>query len=430
MVSAGRTAALTALEKMRRRGAWSDELLSTLAASGRLNGKDAALAARLCRCVLENRTLCDFYIAQYCSQPPERLEPKVLDILRLSVCQLLFLDRVPAHAAVSEGVQLCRDSGLGRAAGLVNAVLRRIAEHRDALPEVPDAGTAQHLAIRYSHPLWLAKRLIVERGYDFTEAFFRANNEGAPLYLQENTLRLTTEPLPGQAHPWLPGCRIADGAALHMPAFAEGGCYVQDPAARLAVMAAAPQPGMQVLDACAAPGGKTIAAAIAMDNCGEIVSCDLHEKKLRFIRENTARLGISIVQTRAMDARRPDAELTGRFDLVLADVPCSGLGVIRKKPEIREKKPEELERLPALQREILNGLCGCVRSGGVLLYSTCTVLSRENEAVVSAFLKEHPDFMPEEFSLPGELQSSGGMLTLWPHLHGTDGFFVCRMRKA
>ena len=131
-----------------------------------------------------------------------------------------------------------------------------------------------------------------------------------------------------------------------------------------------------------------------------------------------------------MDARRPDAELTGRFDLVLADVPCSGLGVIRKKPEIREKKPEELERLPALQREILNGLCGCVRSGGVLLYSTCTVLSRENEAVVSAFLKEHPDFMPEEFSLPGELQSSGGMLTLWPHLHGTDGFFVCRMRKA
>lgn len=430
MASAGRTAALTALEKMRRRGAWSDEVLSALVSSGRLDGKDAALAARLCRCVLENRTLCDFYIAQYCSQPPERLEPKVLDILRLSVCQLLFLDRVPAHAAVSEGVQLCKDSGLGRAAGLVNAVLRRIAEQRGALPEVPDAGTARHLATRYSHPLWLAELLIGEHGYDFTEAFFRADNEGAPLYLQENPLRPASEPLPGTAHPWLPGCRVADGAALHSAAFLQGCCYVQDPAARLTVMAAAPQPGMRVLDACAAPGGKTAAAAIAMENRGEILSCDLHEKKLRFIRENAERLGISIVQTRAMDARRPGAELEGRFELVLADVPCSGLGVIRKKPEIREKKPEELQRLPALQQEILNGLCTAVRPGGVLLYSTCTVLSRENEAVVSAFLKGHPDFQAEEFSLPGGLCSSGGMLTLWPHLHGTDGFFVCRMRRT
>ena len=430
MASAGRTAALTALEKMRRRGAWSDEVLSALVSSGRLDGKDAALAARLCRCVLENRTLCDFYIAQYCSQPPERLEPKVLDILRLSVCQLLFLDRVPAHAAVSEGVQLCKDSGLGRAAGLVNAVLRRIAEHRDALPEVPDAGTARHLAIRYSHPLWLAELLIGERGYDFTEAFFRADNEGAPLYLQENPLRPASEPLPGTAHPWLPGCRVADGAALHSAAFLQGCCYVQDPAARLAVMAAAPQPGMRVLDACAAPGGKTTAAAIAMENRGEIVSCDIHPHKIALLEKGAARLGIDNLHARVQDASARCEAFVGQMDVVVADVPCSGLGVIRKKPDIRYKALAPIERLPQVQRAILENVSAYVKPGGVLLYSTCTVLRRENEAVAQAFLQAHPEFSAEALTLPDGLRvTDPRFVTLLPGQHDCDGFFICKMRK-
>ena len=182
----------------------------------------------------------------------------------------------------------------------------------------------------------------------------------------------------------------------------------------MAVLSADLRPGMQVLDACAAPGGKSFAAAIQMQNQGRILSCDLHESKLKRIREGAERLGITILETKALDARQQQ----GTYDVVLADVPCSGLGVIRKKPEIRYKDPDPLENLPKLQGEILKNLSDCVSPGGVLLYSTCTILRRENEGVVKAFLASRPDYSIEE------------MRTLWPQADGTDGFFICKLRRS
>lgn len=438
MPGTARGAALAVLEKCRRNAAWSDSALDAEIKRQALDSRDAALASRLCYGVLQNTALCDFCIDAVSSVKSKKLEPKVLDILRLSVFQLLFLDKIPASAAVNEGVKLCKASGFSRASGLVNAVLRRVAEGGGDLPEIPGRGTAAYLVTRYSHPEWLVDELIDMLGYDEAEALLKINNEAAPVTAQVNTLKTDVESalaeLPGVASP----CRrFADciefngGSPEGVPAFGEGRLYVQDMAARLAVTAAAPVPGMRVLDACAAPGGKSFAAAIMMGNRGSILSCDIHEKKLGQILRGASRLGIDIIETKTMDARSPDEQLYGGFDLVIADAPCSGLGVIRKKPEIRYKNPAALAGLPAIQFDILSGISRCVAPGGLLLYSTCTFRRVENEDVVSAFVDKNSDFTPESFWLPGEIGAvNDGMITLWPHIHGTDGFFICRLRRA
>ena len=213
-----------------------------------------------------------------------------------------------------------------------------------------------------------------------------------------------------------------------IPEFRSGCFYVQDAAAKIAVLAAAPQRGMRILDVCAAPGGKTFAAAIASGGA-EIIACDLHEKKLQRIRVGAERLGLDDITTMAMDARTHRPEFAERFDLVITDVPCSGLGVIRKKPDIRYKDPGALAALPEVQLAILRNVSAYVKPGGTLLYSTCTVLPEENGGIVKAFLEEKHEFRIEDFALPGGSRSSGGMLQLWPQRHGTDGFFIAKMRK-
>ena len=396
-----RQAALENLERFRRDGAWSGSGIDSAIKKYSLDGREAALTARLCLGVLQNSSLCDYYIGCYCRS---KLEPKVRDILRLGVYQLLFMDKIPARAAVSESVALCKVSGYARAAGLVNAVLRRVAENADALPEIPGQGTAKYLSIKYSHPEWLVQYVMDRKGYAFAEAFLAANNRPAGLTIQVNR------------------------SAVALPGFDQGLFYVQDRAARTAVEIASPKPGMQVLDACSCPGGKSFAAAIAMENWGSILSCDIHEKKLRLVRSGAERMGITIIDTCPRDAREPDESLHQRFDLVIADVPCSGLGVIGKKPEIRNKDRASLEGLPAIQRDILRNLSDFVRPGGTLLYSTCTILEEENQAVVRSFLSERNDYMLEGFSVAG-IDCPEGMYTFWPNVDGTDGFFAAKLKR-
>ncbi len=431
MKTGARQAALEILERCRRDKAWSAAGIDSAIKKYGFDSRDASLTAMLCLGVQENMTLCDFYISAYCTG---KLEPKVRDILRMGVYQLLFLDRIPARAAVNESVELCRRCGFERAAGLVNAVLRKVSDNMDCLPKIPGKGTSKYLSIKYSHPLWLCEKLVGERGYDFTEAFLSENNRTSPLTIQVNTLKTSVEDYENAlsdagieyiSDDSLPGClTLSVGNALSLPGFGDGLCYVQDKAARTAAFFAGVMPGMTVLDACASPGGKSFASAIAMKNRGEILSCDIHEKKLRLISEGAERLGIGIISTCEMDARRFDASLLEKFDAVIADVPCSGMGVIGKKPEIRQKTAQEISGLPGIQRDIINNLSNYVKKGGVLLYSTCTVLHEENEDIVNEFLSSHPEFCPE--NLPGR---TDGMYTFWPNVDGTDGFFAAKLRK-
>ena len=429
-----RQAALEALIRCRRDGAWSGDVLDSILRRSGLERRDAALASRLCLGVLQNDRLCDFYIDSFCSS---KLEPPVRDILRLGVYQLLFLDRIPARAAVSETVELCRQKGYARAAGLVNAVLRRIADAKDQLPDIPGEGTARCLSIRYSHPEWLCGYLITEKGYSFAESFLKKNNEAPKLFIQVNTLKVSADDyVRALERADIPfeimepdGCiALEGGLASELPGYEEGLFYVQDKAARMAVEIAAPEPGMQVLDACACPGGKSFASAVRMKNRGSILSCDIHEKKLRLLESGAERLDIGIITTRAMDARCFDSALEAGFDLVIADVPCSGLGVIAKKPEIRAKDMQSLRNLPEIQYAILDNLSRYVKPGGFLLFSTCTILKEENDSVALHFLETHADFRPEPFSV-GSTVCSSGMYTFWPNVDGTDGFFAAKFKR-
>jgi len=276
--------------------------------------------------------------------------------------------------------------------------------------------------------------------YPFAEAFLAADNTVAPITVQINPLKTTGEVLTADlteagisvsAHSWVPDCLELSGTGdlTKLPAFRDGKFMVQDPAARLVSLVAAVQPGQRVLDVCAAPGGKSFSCAFAMADQGEIVSCDLHENKLKRVEDSAARLDLHCVHTAAADGREFRPEWEYGFDTVIVDAPCSGLGIIRKKPDTRYKKAEDLFMLPVVQSAILENAARYVRPGGVLLYSTCTILPEENEQVVQAFLSGHPDFALSPFALPCPVGETDGSLTLWPQRYQTDGFYICRMTR-
>lgn len=429
-----REAAVFALERTRRDGAWSSALSDAMKTKYDLDSRSLSLAVSISLGVLQSTALLDYYI-DLNSKSASKIEPKVRDIMRSGAYQLIFMDKIPASAAVNESVALCKKLGYSRASGFCNAVLRKIASSADKLPEPPGKGTAQYLSVKYSHPQQLAQYIVDRRGYDAAEAFLAADNTIPDTCLQVNTLKITpdelmarllAESIPCSMHPWLPNCIVTAGSVSSMPGFDEGLFYVQDPAAKCAVLAAALEPGMYVLDSCAAPGGKSFAAAIAMRNEGSIDSCDLHDKKIRLISEGAQRLGISCINAFSHDAREP---FYRQYDAIIADVPCSGYGVIRKKPEIRYKPLEDSASMPAIQAAILENLSQYVKPGGVIVYSTCTVLERENEDVVKAFLRAHAEFSAEGFTLPNCETAADGYITFWPDIHGTDGFFVSKLRR-
>ena len=420
-MAGARDAALRALIAFRRDGAWPESALKdTLRGMDR---REAALATRLCNGVLQNRMLLDHWLSGFVRG---KLQPVVRDILRLAAYQLCFLDRIPPSAAVNEAVEQTRRLANQQAARLVNGVLRNLLR---AMPlALPD-----DLSLRYSHPEPIVRLFLAQFGPEETERILQTDNEAPQTVLQVNPLRgnaaALLEELPGaQAHPWLPGCLTVSGPVEQTAAFHEGRVYVQDAAAHLAVAVSGIEPGMRVLDCCAAPGGKSFAAALQMQDRGTLYSCDIHPHRLDLIERGAERLGISILETHLQDASQPVPAWRGAMDVVLADVPCSGLGVIRKKPDIRYHEPSA--ELPALQRAILAQQAEYVRPGGVLLYSTCTILRRENEDVAEDFLRTHPDFVPENAPWPeGSGIAPGAMVTLLPGQHETDGFFICKFRR-
>ena len=429
MAGDARETALSVLTSCRKAEAWADGALKT--ASRPLSRRDAALAARLTYGVLQNRALLDFHIGRYCNQGNRDLEPVILDIMRIGAYQILFLDRVPDSAAVNRAVEMTKAHRRPRAAGMVNAILRKLSREKEQLPQ------PEELSVRYSHPKWLTERYVELLGEE-AEAALAADNQPVPTVIQCNSLKTSEEALLASLggaevtpHPWLAGCYELTGAGNleALESFQKGGFLVQDAAAALVPKVAGCLPGQRVIDVCAAPGGKSFAAAMAMEDQGEVLSFDIHPHKIRLIEEGAARLGLASVRAALRDGRDPDPALLGTADVVLCDVPCSGLGIIRKKPDIRYKDPAPLTGLPKVQLAILKGAAGYVKTGGALVYSTCTILPEENRQVVDAFLREDGRFVLEPFALEGPVGKTEGDVTLWPHRHQTDGFYICKLRK-
>ncbi len=434
-----RETALNVLKNCRAEGGWANGLLKEQLSRDRLDRRDAALATRLAYGVLQNRALLDHYLQQLLTGRLKDLRPVLRDILHLGLYQLLFLDKIPDSAAVNESVALAKRycKKQKNAAPLVNGVLRNAVRSRDTLAAPTD------LATKYSHPAGLVALFKSYVGEDRLEAMLKANNAAPDTVVQVNTLKTTAaklllrlegEGVEAQPHGWMENCLVLKntGSIEKLPSFLDGDFYVQDAAARLAVdCAGIPEGEYLVTDCCAAPGGKSFAAAMALGGRGRIVSSDVYEHKVPLMEKGAERLGFGNMHPRHFDATVFDPELEGRVDFAMVDVPCSGYGIIRKKPDIREKDPDTMKELPALQLEILRNQARYVRPGGVLIYSTCTLVRRENEGVVEKFLKDHPEFHLEPLPLPAEFEeNTTGMLALVPGEHDTDGFFIARLRRT
>ena len=434
-----RETALGVLIACRKDGGWSNGVLKELTARDRLDRREAALAARLSYGVLQNRLKLDFYLKQLLTGKLKSLHPAVRDILHLGLYQLFEMDKIPQSAAVNESVELakkyCRKQK--NAAPLVNGVLRNAVRSKDTVKQ------PETLEEKYSHPKKLVSLLRSYVGEDRLEGMLKANNDIPPMVVQVNTLKITKEELikrlegegvTAQSHSWMEDCLILTGTGNleQLKSFQEGLFYVQDAAAKLSVLCAQlpADRDVQVLDCCAAPGGKTFAAAIAMRGKGKLYSCDIHPHKTVLIENGAKRLGIENVQAFCQDASQPVDRWTEQMDAVIADVPCSGYGIIRKKPDIRYKDPDSMQDLPQLQLAILCNQANYVKPGGTLIYSTCTLVRKENEGVVEKFLKKRADFTLEPLPLPAAFpKNESGILALVPGEYDTDGFFICRLRR-
>ncbi len=423
----------------------ADELIDRELSRGSLIGPDRGLYNQLVFGVLRRQGTIDHYLGQLLSQPLQRLEEPLRQILRLGLYQLLFLDRIPVHAAVHEAVELAK-LVLPRASGFVNGVLRNFLRKKDCLTLPDRAGDRiGHLAAAHSVPRWLLEQWQEQLPEEELEALAAASSQEPPLTVRTNTLRITRSELlelfsaagvSGELCRYaLEGIRL-DGhpSVTGLPGFNEGFFAVQDEASQLVSHLLAPLPGQRVLDACAAPGGKTLHLAQLMENRGSIFATDLTERKLALVRESAQRLGITLVQTAVADASSPDYLKGEQFDRILLDAPCSGLGVIRRNPEAKWRLQQaDFERFAARQRQLLARVSTLLAPGGSMVYATCSTSPLEDEAVLMDFLSHNRQFVVEKgLPVSGEasaLQTTEGILRLWPHRHNTDGFFAVRITR-
>jgi 16S rRNA (cytosine967-C5)-methyltransferase len=413
--------------------------------------RDRALAGDIATGVLRHRSAIDHLIAAFAKRAIDRLDPEIATILRLSCYQLLHLTRVPAAAVVDDAVDLTRRVKKKSAAGFVNAVLRALSRSRAhlPLPERPkhplDRDAAlEYLATTLSHPRWLAARWYDRLGLDRAERWMQFNNEPARLTLRANRLKTTPELLatrldrddvitaPGR---WAPDALIVtDGRALQTEAAADGSFVVQDEASQLVALLAGPSPGPRVLDTCASPGGKTTAMAAAMNNHGSIVACDVRTARVRLLTRTIAATGATNVRVVQADVMRP-LPFSEPFDCVLVDAPCSGLGTLRRDPDIRWRRSEDdLPLLAAAQREMLRHAAAAVTAGGRLIYATCSSEPDENDAVVDAFLASDRSFSAVDIrtipGVPAAAADERGRLVTTPDQHGLECFYGAVLKRA
>lgn len=425
----GREIALEILYKIEEKNAYSNLELNYILEKYNPPKEERNLATQLVYGVLRRKNTLDWLIEKFSQRPLEKMTGWVRNILRLSIYQLIFLDRIPVSAVCNEGVKLAKKRGHLGVSKFVNAILRSIVRSLDNLPWPSEANLAQYIAIKYSHPQWMVERWLERLGKETTIALCEANNENPPLTIRTNTLRITREQLLGKLEQDGVNTEVIDlapeairllGASslTKLSSYQDGLFQVQDVSSMLAAHLLDPQPGEIVLDACSAPGGKTTHLAQKMNNQGRIIANEFHKHKIGLIEENCQRLGITMVETRVGDARHLADSYQGRMDRVLVDAPCSGLGVLRRKPDARwKKKVEDIIELNKLQLAILESAAQCVKPGGVLAYTTCSIEPEENQEILQAFLAGN-----QEFKLVKSVQ-------LYPQDYNTDGFFLSRLER-
>ena len=424
-----RAVAFEALKKCEASGQFSNIALDLALKRNELSQSDRALVTTLFYGVIERKITLDYFIAALSSRPLDEIDRDTRMLLRLGVYQLRFLDRVPDHAAINETVSLASS----KTKGFVNAVLRSYTRevHKIELPRAED-GEARSLSVRFSVCEELAEKFISVFGYERSESIFSSIEGKDAITVRTNTLRISRDELcekfSGEKTALSPVGIKTSGQVTSLYGYDEGLFYVQDEASQICAMALGARRGERVVDTCSCPGSKSFGIALDMCNEGELWSFDLHANKLSLVSASAKRLGIDIIKTEERDARKPCEELIGNVDKVLCDVPCSGFGVLKKKPELRYKSPEVSAALPAIQYDILCNSARYLRAGGTLVYSTCTVFPEENERNIEKFLTEHSEFSLAPFEV-GAFRCERGMVTLLPDEYGTDGFFIAKLIK-
>ncbi len=432
MTKSARQIAFEILLKIEKDKAYSNLAIDSAVKAYRRDSTDCAFISRLVYGVIERKITLDYMISRYLSQPLKKLKTDVLIALRMGVYQLVFSDKIPESAAVNESVKLVKDNKCGFASGLVNAVLRKVSKEGFELSD--DLSNSERLSVLYSAPTDFVNLLIYHYGEENTESFLKAALEPKKITVRVNTLKTTAEELKvifenegvEVVETFLDNALYIslNSAVYELDSFKKGLFHVEDISSQLCIEALSPYPGCTMIDVCSAPGGKSFTAAEYMENNGVIYSCDIYEARTNLIKCGAENLGIECIKPTVNDGTIFN-ESFPKADRVLCDVPCSGLGIITKKPEIKYKNLDEIKELIPIQKQILETSCRYVKSGGRLVYSTCSVNPNENRKVCDAFLKNHPEFRSVK-TLPhiDRAVDEGDYLTLLPGKNNCDGFFI------
>jgi 16S rRNA (cytosine967-C5)-methyltransferase len=440
-----RQVALEVLNRVEEQKSYSNLELKHVLERTELSAPDVGLVTELVYGTIQRQHTLDYVLSHFVKG--KKVQPWVRNLLRLSLYQIRFLDRIPDRAAVHEAVEIAKRKGHQGIASMVNGVLRNVLRQPDVWERLPEGDAVKRMAIAESHPEWLVRRWINTYGEETARSICQSNNRAPHTAVRVNTLKTTRDDLLQRLGEEFPGVKASalspygivfpGGHAAGTVWFRDGFFTVQDESSMLVAPALAVQPGMRVLDACAAPGGKTTHLAELMQNRGEIVASDVHPHKRDLIAQTARRLGIDIIEAIVSDALHlPDKNL-GVFDRILLDAPCTGFGVIRRKPDLKwNKTAEDVKEIAALQMELLKQVSKLLAPGGMLVYSTCTIEPEENEQIVRRFVSEHPHFeldrsladdLPEP--VKRELDCSSGFVQLLPHYFDSDGFFIARLKR-
>jgi 16S rRNA (cytosine967-C5)-methyltransferase len=434
--------AVKILNRIERTDSYLDKLLDVELNSGELNDLDKRFLTELTHGVVRWKTRLDFIIEQFCKNKFAMQDPNIRNAMRVALYQILFLSKIPHAAAVNEAVEFVKKIRGQKAANLVNAVLRNIIRNLNKLP-TPDHETdpVQYLSIMYSHPSWMVKRWVDRYGLYETEQLLSANNERPTIVVRANTLKTTADELVklfeernirNTRSKYLENfIKVGHLSGIYnLDLFEKGYFSVQDESSGLVVKLLDPKPGENVIDLCSAPGGKTTFIGELMKNQGKIIAVDKYEHRLNLVKQSCERLGVENVEFIPKDALEVDVE---QADKVLVDAPCSGLGVIQKKPDIKwQRELSDIRNLAKTQIELLEKASKLVKNGGVIVYSTCTIEPEENIEVVKEFLSRHPEFKIDDARnyLPSDIVNGEGCMETYPHKHDMDGGFAVRLIKV